>query len=118
LKFLLKVHIQKRVKTKHVLLIIFHPIGWLEIDFLIMFYTLVTWAKSMISNNRHINMHYMNNIETWMLGLTFPLMYEWFWTPIIIMLPCLAKSNPRLLSSFCGKLHTQISSMVLHKAST
>ncbi len=64
LKFLHKVHTQKRVKTKHVLLIIFHPIGWLEIDFLIMFYTLVTWAKSMISNNRHINMHYMSNIET------------------------------------------------------
>jgi hypothetical protein len=27
LKFLHKVHTQKRVKTKHVLLIIFHPIG-------------------------------------------------------------------------------------------
>jgi len=27
-----------------------------------------------------------------MLGLTFLLMYEWFWTPIIIMLPCLAES--------------------------
>jgi hypothetical protein len=63
LKFLLKVHTQKRVKTKHVLLIIFHPIGWLEIDFLIMFYTLVPWAES-ISNGKHINMHYMSNVET------------------------------------------------------
>jgi hypothetical protein len=89
LKFLLNVQTQKRVKTKHVLLIIFHPIGWLEIDFLIIFYTLVPWSKS-ISNSTHINMHYMSNVETWMLGLTFPLMYEWFWTPIIIMLPCLA----------------------------
>jgi hypothetical protein len=52
LKFLLNVHTQKRVKTKHVLLIIFHPI-----DFLIMLYTFVPWAES-ISNSRHINMHY------------------------------------------------------------